>query len=72
MLSATFGDEIVGYEQRDRTGCDVNDRVRFLSSGIGLLSLSLDSGLRELALRRLLLGGLFGSLVEETPHTHLN
>jgi hypothetical protein len=72
MLSATFGDEIIGYEQRDSTGCDVNGRVRFLGSGNGLLGLSLLSHLRELALRRLLLSCLFGSLVEETPHTHLN
>ena len=72
MLSATCGDEIKGYEQRDSTGCDVNGRVRFLGSGNGLLGLSLLSHLRELALRRLLLlGGLLG-FVDETPHTHLD
>jgi len=71
MLSATFGDEIEGYEQRDRTGCDVNGRVRFLGSGSDLLGLGLLSHLSELTLRGLLLGGLLG-LVDETSHTHLD
>ena len=75
MLSATFGDEIVGYEQRDSTGCDVNRRVGFLGSGSGLLGLGIDSGLSELTLRRLLLLlllTLLGSLIEQQTRTHLN
>ena len=71
MLSATFGDEIKGYEQRDSTGCDINDRVRFLGSGRDLLGLGLLSHLSELTLRRLLLGGLLG-FVDEAADTHLN
>ena len=71
MLSATFGDEIVSRNQRNSTDGDIDDRVRFLGSGSSLLGLSLLSHLRELTLRRLLLGRLLG-LVDETADTHLN
>ena len=70
MLSATFGDEIVGRDQRNSTDGDIDDRVRFLGSGSSLLGLSLLSHLRELALRRLLLSGLI-RLVEQTADTDL-
>lgn len=76
MLSATFGDEIIGYEQGDSTGCDIDHRVRFLGSGSGLLGLHIASHLRELTLRRLLGGGrgllLLRRLVEQAPDTDLD
>ena len=71
MLSATFGDEIVGRDQCNSTDGDVDDRVRFLGFGSILLGLSIGSHLSELALRRLLGGsGLLG-LVEQTANTDL-
>jgi len=76
MLSATFGDEIIGYEQGDSTGCDIDHRVRFLGSGSGLLGLNISSHLRELTLRRLLSAGrgllLLRSLVEQAADTDLD